>query len=222
MRDAADVVLYVGKAKNLRKRLSSYRVANPDRMPRRQLRLLRAVGRIELESCPDESAALARESELLLSLKPKFNRVGIWPATQRFVVWRRVAGQLELSVTEIPEADWQQAGPMGQSVFRLRAVLARLLWCAVYPGRDASWMPAGWNQGLFPGITRIACGDLADETNALLEKLFAGQWEYFCEWITERRTSHLHAFDQAALAKDVEALKKIMTAQRAPRLVSAP
>jgi excinuclease UvrABC nuclease subunit len=43
MRDRADSVLYVGKAKNLRKRLASYRVANPERLPRRHLRLLRAV-----------------------------------------------------------------------------------------------------------------------------------------------------------------------------------
>src|SRR5512135_1286080 len=65
MRDASGVVLYVGKAKNLRKRLGSYRVANPDRMPRRHLRLLRSVARIDLQECASESAALARESELL-------------------------------------------------------------------------------------------------------------------------------------------------------------
>ena len=42
MQDAAGLVLYVGK-KNLRQRLSHYRVAKPDRMGRRHLRLLRYV-----------------------------------------------------------------------------------------------------------------------------------------------------------------------------------
>src|SRR3974390_295198 len=78
MRDAADAVLYVGKARNLRKRLGSYRTANPDRMPRRHLRMLRAVARIELQACADEASAIARESLLLRTLKPKFNRAGVW------------------------------------------------------------------------------------------------------------------------------------------------
>jgi len=85
MRDSARAVLYVGKAKNLRKRLSSYRVANPDRMPRRHLRMLRAVKQIELQPCADEEAALARESTLLRTLRPKFNRAGTWPGTPRFL-----------------------------------------------------------------------------------------------------------------------------------------
>ena len=42
-------VLYVGKACNLRQRLSSYRVANPERLPRRIIRLLHQVRRIELD-----------------------------------------------------------------------------------------------------------------------------------------------------------------------------
>src|ERR1041385_6985688 len=85
MRDATDSVLYVGKAKNLRRRLGSYRVANPDRMPRRHLRLLRAVTRIELRPCPDEASALRCEAELLRDLKPRFNRAGTWFGPPRFL-----------------------------------------------------------------------------------------------------------------------------------------
>src|SRR5712671_2789978 len=88
MRDAADTVLYVGKAKNLRKRLGSYRVANPDRLRRRHLRLLRAVARIQLEECSDETSALRREAKLLRGLRPRFNRAGTWPAPHRFLGWK--------------------------------------------------------------------------------------------------------------------------------------
>src|ERR1019366_5920333 len=130
MRDAQDNILYVGKAKNLKKRLNSYRVANPDRMARRHLRLLRAVARIELQECADEAAALAKEAELLLAIKPKFNRAGTWPATPRFLAWRCAETKLALAIAEIPTAGWQAFGPFGSGIVHLRAALLRLLWLA--------------------------------------------------------------------------------------------
>jgi excinuclease UvrABC nuclease subunit len=74
-------VLYVGKAKNLRRRLAAYRVANPERLPRRMIRLLHQVARIEWDVCASESAARYREELLICVLCPKFNRAGkVWPA----------------------------------------------------------------------------------------------------------------------------------------------
>src|SRR5258706_12643742 len=99
MRDDKNTVLYVGKAKSLRKRLGSYRVANPDRLPRRHLRMLRIVNRIELHECADELAALARESLLLRALKPRFKRVGTWLGTPRHLGWRVHRGRLDVSVS---------------------------------------------------------------------------------------------------------------------------
>jgi excinuclease UvrABC nuclease subunit len=73
-------VLYVGSAKNLRRRLSSYRVANPERLSRRIVRLLHHVTRIEFDECPSEAAARHREENLICALAPKFNRAGrVWP-----------------------------------------------------------------------------------------------------------------------------------------------
>jgi excinuclease UvrABC nuclease subunit len=73
-------VLYVGKAKNLRKRLASYRVANPEKLPRRMIRLLNQVRRIEWDECADDSAARFREELLIGVLQPKFNVAGkVWP-----------------------------------------------------------------------------------------------------------------------------------------------
>jgi len=52
MRDATGAVVYVGKAKNLRQRLRSYRVANTARVARRHLRLMREVTRIDFTGIP--------------------------------------------------------------------------------------------------------------------------------------------------------------------------
>ena len=77
-------VLYVGRAKNLRKRLSSYRVANPERFPRRMIRLLHRVTRIEYDECANEFAAQEREELLICVLAPPFNRAGkVWPLLAR-------------------------------------------------------------------------------------------------------------------------------------------
>jgi excinuclease UvrABC nuclease subunit len=76
---ATEGVLYVGKARNLRKRLASYRVANPERLPRRIIRLLHRVTRIEFDQCRTEAAAQDREEALICVLAPKFNRAGkVW------------------------------------------------------------------------------------------------------------------------------------------------
>src|SRR5215469_12200296 len=88
MKDTDDNVLYVGKARDLKQRLNNYRVANPDRMPRRHLRMVREVTHIEFQFCPNEAAALRHESKLLRSLKTRFNRAGVWPGKTRFIVWR--------------------------------------------------------------------------------------------------------------------------------------
>ncbi len=77
-------VLYVGKARNLKRRLSSYRVANPERLPRRIIRLLHQVTRIEFDECSDEREALYREEMIIAVLAPRFNKAGkVWPIDDR-------------------------------------------------------------------------------------------------------------------------------------------
>jgi hypothetical protein len=147
---------------------------------------------------------------LLLSLKPKFNRAGTWPATPRFLVWRQDGENLELSVTEAPEIGWQQFGFMRSQAPCLRVVVVRLLWCAVHPDAGASQMPVGWNHGLMPNVTMIRCGILADEATGILDRLFAGHVDAFCEWVKVRRPNLHPPFEQAALAEDIEALGKMI------------
>ena len=216
MRDARETVLYVGKAKNLRKRLCSYRVANPDRMPRRHLRMLQVVERIELQECADESSALARESELLRALKPKFNRAGTWPSKPRFLVWRCDGARLELAVTETPAPDGRRLGPLGSGAVVLRVVLVRLLWFAVHPDLGIAGMPAGWARGMLenPAIIPRKTGD--QEVNSFVEGLFAGQIEAFCHWIRTRMKDGLHPFEKTAVEADLEFMEDFFPLGKRP------
>ena len=212
MRDTSNAVLYVGKAKNLRKRLGSYRVANPDRMPRRHLRMLRAVERIELQECSDETSALAKESELLRALKPRFNRAGTWPAPPRFLVWRCVGTKLELAVTSTPDADWRVHGLIGAAARHLRTAIVRLLWFALCPARGVSQMPAGWFRGSYGNTVTIhfsARGATSPlEVSTQLTGWFAGRSSGFGEWVLNKLTPDRPLFEKAVLEADVEFLNE--------------
>ena len=217
MRDAQDTILYVGKAKNLKKRLNSYRVANPDRLARRHLRLLRAVARIELQECADEAAALAKEAELLLALKPKFNRAGTWPATPRFLVWRSDGARLALAIAETPAAGWQAFGPFGSGIVHLRAALLRLLWFALNPAAGATAMPAGWVHGQLGELAALpdARGREADfgRIELVLTALFAGDHDGFVAWVGEETKPLTHTFDLAMRDADLETVLQFMEAK---------
>ena len=217
MHDAAGLVLYVGKAKNLRKRLASYRVANPDRLGRRHLRLLSQVARIDLWECADESAALAKEAELLLALKPKFYRACVWPATPRFLIWRRTSQTLELAITETPTTGWQAFGPFGSGIVHLRAALSRLLWFAINPTSGSIAMPAGWVHGRLGEIATVtevpgaepSCRDIG----TVLTEFFAGDHDRFSAWIGEQTKALAHAHDLAMRDADLETVIQFMQAK---------
>src|SRR5690349_14894944 len=70
-------ILYIGQSKNLRTRLAYYKNANPDRMPRRLVRLVHQVEQISWECCVSAEAARQRELELLRLHRPKFNRADV-------------------------------------------------------------------------------------------------------------------------------------------------
>ena len=72
MLSAASDVLYVGKAKNVRKRLSSYARVNAPQ-PARILRMIAATVSVEIISTSTETEALLLEANLIKQLRPRFN-----------------------------------------------------------------------------------------------------------------------------------------------------
>jgi excinuclease ABC subunit C len=72
MLNAASDVLYVGKAKNVRKRLASYARVNAP-LPARILRMIAATVTVEIVSTTTETEALLLEANLIKQLRPRFN-----------------------------------------------------------------------------------------------------------------------------------------------------
>jgi excinuclease ABC subunit C len=72
MLNAGHDVLYVGKAKNVRKRLSSYARVNAP-LPARILRMIAATVTVEIISTATETEALLLEANLIKQLRPRFN-----------------------------------------------------------------------------------------------------------------------------------------------------
>src|ERR1700742_4794941 len=72
MLNAAGDVLYVGKAKSVRKRLASYARVNAP-LPARILRMIAATVTVEIVSTTTETEALLLEANLIKQLRPRFN-----------------------------------------------------------------------------------------------------------------------------------------------------
>jgi len=208
MKDAQGEIVYVGKAKDLKQRLNSYRLANPDRMPRRHLRMVREVKRIEFQFCATEAAALKQESKLLRSLKPRFNRAGVWPGKTRFITWRFVQEHLELAIMEVPEPSWQRFGPLGGSSRYLHQTLARLLWLALNSNRALAEMPAGWAQGEIAPQVRIAGQKLLPEMAAALDSFFWQASDKLLPWLGLRLAGRTHPFERKVIEAELESLRE--------------
>src|SRR5712671_5654718 len=71
MLNAASDVLYVGKAKNVKKRLASY--ARPTGQVMRIARMIAATAVVEIISTTTETEALLLEANLIKQLRPRFN-----------------------------------------------------------------------------------------------------------------------------------------------------
>ena len=151
MSAACDGVLYVGKAKNLRRRLGSYRSATSDRTSRKLTRLLLRVERIDWDECADEAAALARERELIRALQPRFNTMGVRPPQVWFIGWRQRDNSLTLALDESLDGWPNVRGPFvfARPVF---AALLRSLWLELHSGASAAELPSRLLTG--PGPAR--------------------------------------------------------------------
>lgn len=85
MYDAAGALIYVGKARNLRRRLAQYRTTRRAKKDRKRRALVRLAERIEWQVCASELEASLTEIGLIQALRPRRNVAGAFPFLYPFI-----------------------------------------------------------------------------------------------------------------------------------------
>jgi hypothetical protein len=99
---------------------------------------------------------------------------------------------------------------MGLTAVHLRAALARLIWCALFPENGIAGLPEGWFYGRHDERCTVQVKNQAQPSLVraaeCLGNLFTGRIADFSEWIHTRTVSWNHPFDLAVREADLETL----------------
>ena len=144
-------LLYIGQSSNLRARLGSYRHVDPSRHPRRTLRLVARVTRIEWKECASAAEAVELESMLLLKHRPPFNRAGVWKGEPWWLLVEVEKSNLTLRLQR--EASSGSLGPLPPSSrYTLGTVVRALL-----RNDSPTWTLSDFPRGLMAPAIPLEC-----------------------------------------------------------------
>ena len=119
MISAAGEVVYVGKAKNLRRRLGQYRNARRCKADGKMRKIVASAARLEFEICESELAACLLEVSLIQELRPKWNVAGAFSFLYPMIGLARDAGTSWFCFTTAPET---VSGYSLQGAYRSREI----------------------------------------------------------------------------------------------------
>lgn len=225
MRGRDDALLYVGKAKNLRNRINSYKNATPKQVSRKVIRLVNLVRRIEWEECPSEQDALLRENAMLRDFKPPFNVVNTRPDTYYYIGVNVITTQLHFTLTTRPADQINVDCLFGAYKGRARTregygALLRLLWaCQMRPSMTGRY----WNFS-YPGTLvkktpaysfhlSVHGARAFEDTKDLMEmikKFLKGQSSRLMPYLSEKILTNttIPKFYYKLIQEDLEALQE--------------
>src|SRR2546428_10450200 len=101
--DQQDELIYVGKAKNLKRRLSQYRNTLRRKKHRRMRGIVKEAARIEIQCAETQLDACPTEAMLIQKHRPRWNIVGAYSFLYPLIGIRYANGNLEFCMTTTPE-----------------------------------------------------------------------------------------------------------------------
>ena len=160
--DAAGELFYVGKARNLRRRLAQYRTARRTKRDRKRRALVRAAHRIEWQTCASELDASLAEIELIQTLRPRRNVAGAFPFLYPFIGIQVAGADTRFCLTTAPEAcarfdlhgAFRSREVTGEAVFALMRLLRYVGHPTARRARDRSGRGRSRNRTELPPSDR--------------------------------------------------------------------
>src|SRR5437016_411557 len=114
--DHQDELIYVGKAKNLKRRLSQYRNTLRRKKHRRMRGIVNEATRIEIHRSETDLDACLTETMLVQKYRPRWNIVGAYSFLYPLIGIRSANSNVEFCMTTTPEAILKECpGPNNQS-----------------------------------------------------------------------------------------------------------
>lgn len=141
--DAQERLLYIGQSSDLRARVGSYRHVCPECHPRRTLRLVHRLARVEIRLCATHAEAQALEAALLLEHRPPYNRAGVWQAPPWWLSLHPGDAAIQVRLTRASAEGAAGLGPLPASFRYVHAALMRCLLRCFNPGLDLANFPVG-------------------------------------------------------------------------------
>src|SRR6185436_3656393 len=96
-------LIYVGKAKNLKRRLLQYRSTLQRKKYRRMRGIVKEAGRIEIQCAETHLDACLTETRLIQKHRPRWNIVGAYSFLYPLIGIRCANGDIEFCLTTTPE-----------------------------------------------------------------------------------------------------------------------
>lgn len=211
-------LLYVGKAKNLRSRLFTYRRVNNKNSSRKVRKLVQMVRRIALEQLPTEEKALLRENKLIRTHRPPFNRAKKAPETYYYVsavpedkfVMFQLSMQLPKVDTEYTYGAFKGHGRVRRAV----GALLRQLYITTHRLDTPFDLLGQLSQKFTPLYFQL---ELSREKQLLLRDYLQGITDELLDAVIDQHIQHnrLEKFIGKLILKDMEALRRFF--HSAPR-----
>lgn len=141
MYDRHDQVLYVGKAKDLQQRVTSYRYSKSKKIQR----MIAHLERISCEVCNSETDAILLENLLIRSLRPPFNHANKKPETYYYISTSRRGNKREFRLSMRVLDDYPNVYGCFKGHLKTRkglGAMLKLLYTFRHPIRSAHYLPS--------------------------------------------------------------------------------